>query len=72
MSANASVRFGPGYGPVIVLTGLKSSLGGGQSVQVTFTFASAGSITVSVPVALTSDGPQDAPSIPVTQTSPSE
>jgi copper(I)-binding protein len=36
--------------PQIVLTGLASSLSGGESVQLTFIFAVAGAITVGVPV----------------------
>jgi copper(I)-binding protein len=36
--------------PKVVLTGLTSSLSGGQSIQMSFTFAVAGTITIPVPV----------------------
>jgi copper(I)-binding protein len=36
--------------PKVVLTGLTSPLSGGQTVQLVFTFAEAGSVTLSVPV----------------------
>jgi len=62
------VRFGTDDNPVILLSGLTKSLGGGQSIPVTFTFAQAGSITVVVPVALTSGAPLNAPTVPVRQT----
>jgi copper(I)-binding protein len=39
-----------GPAPKIVLSGLTSSLVGGQSVAMTFTFAEAGSVTLQVPV----------------------
>jgi copper(I)-binding protein len=39
-----------GPAPQVVLTGLTSSLAGGESVTMTFTFAEAGSLTVQVPV----------------------
>jgi copper(I)-binding protein len=36
--------------PKVVLTGLTSSLSGGQAIQMSFTFAVAGTITIPVPV----------------------
>jgi periplasmic copper chaperone A len=36
--------------PKVVLTGLTSSLSGGQTIQMSFTFAVAGTITIPVPV----------------------
>jgi copper(I)-binding protein len=39
-----------GPAPKVVLAGLTSSLAGGESVAMTFTFAEAGSLTVQVPV----------------------
>ena len=40
--------------PVIVLSGLTAPLYGGNTIRVTFTFANAGTITLTVPVQLTS------------------
>jgi copper(I)-binding protein len=39
-----------GPAPKVVLTGLSSPLSGGQTVQLSFTFAEAGTITMGVPV----------------------
>jgi copper(I)-binding protein len=39
-----------GPSPKIVLTGLTNALSGGQTIQLTFTFAEAGAITLGVPV----------------------
>jgi copper(I)-binding protein len=39
--------------PVVVLTGLKQQLFPGTQISVTFTFQSAGSVTITVPIALT-------------------
>lgn len=64
ITPNGSVRFGgPGEGPVILLVGLKDTLGGSQTVVLTFTFANAGSTSVITPVDLTSGGYSNAPTV---------
>ena len=49
LPANTPVDLG-GPVPQVVLTGLVNSLSGGQTIQMSFTFAVAGTITVPVPV----------------------
>ncbi|MGI8681609.1 MAG: copper chaperone PCu(A)C [Mycobacteriales bacterium] len=52
--AGSALRFGPDS-THLVLQGVTRGLRSGESVQVTFTFASAGSTTLTVPVALSED-----------------
>jgi copper(I)-binding protein len=49
---------GNGTGPSVTLVGLTDDIGVGQSVNVTFTFEQAGSVTIPVPVATS---PRDLP-----------
>lgn len=49
---NTAVVLGGDKGPSISLDGLTQSLGSGQTVSVTFTFRTAGSVTVTLPVKL--------------------
>jgi copper(I)-binding protein len=49
LPAQALVDLG-GPKPEVVLTGLASQLGGGETIQLVFTFAEAGTITMAVPV----------------------
>jgi copper(I)-binding protein len=48
--ANGTLFIGNGTGPSVTLVGLSKGLSVGQFVQVTFTFAQAGQVTVPVPV----------------------
>ena len=58
-----SVYFGYDGGdkPVILLVGIKEPLAGGNVISLTFTFATGGSVTAAVPVALTEGSAEDAP-----------
>ena len=56
--ANGILYLGNGTGPSVTLVGLADDLGVGQSVNVTFTFEQAGSVTIPVPVATS---PRDLP-----------
>jgi copper(I)-binding protein len=56
--ANGILYLGNGTGPSVTLVGLADDIGVGQSVNVTFTFEQAGSVTVPVPVATS---PRDLP-----------
>jgi copper(I)-binding protein len=49
--ARGTLFIGNGTGPSVTLVGLSGELGVGQYVDVTFTFARAGEVTVPVPVA---------------------
>jgi copper(I)-binding protein len=48
--AESTLYLGNGTGPAVTLVGLAEDLGVGQSIDVTFTFESAGEVTVPVPV----------------------
>jgi copper(I)-binding protein len=48
--AASTLFIGTGTGPSVTLVGLTEEVGVGQSVDVTFTFEQAGSVTVTVPV----------------------
>ena len=48
--AGGLLQIGTGQGPAITLVGLTEEIGVGQYVDVTFTFAEAGEVTVAVPV----------------------
>jgi copper(I)-binding protein len=56
--ADGILYLGNGTGPSVTLVGLADDLGVGQSVNVTFTFEQAGSVTVPVPVGTS---PRDLP-----------
>ncbi|HET6876574.1 MAG TPA: hypothetical protein VFH38_03510 [Jatrophihabitans sp.] len=57
--AASRVSFGvPETEKVLLLTGMKRSLYPGEAIEITFTFATAGSVTVDVPVALTETPPE--------------
>jgi copper(I)-binding protein len=56
--ANGILYLGNGTGPSVTLVGLADDIGVGQSVNVTFTFEQAGSVTIPVPVATS---PRDLP-----------
>jgi copper(I)-binding protein len=63
--SNTAVRFNNAGGPVVLLDGLTKSLGGGDTLSLTFTFAKAGSVTVAVQLAQSANGASDAPSLQV-------
>lgn len=66
IGAGSSQAFGLGPAdPVVVLTGLTQQLFPGTQISVTFTFQSAGSVTLVVPIALTG-----APTSPLSVTPP--
>ena len=50
--AGGLLQFGNGQGPSVTLVGLADEVGVGQFVDVTFTFAEAGEVTVPVPVGI--------------------
>ena len=52
--ANGTLFLSNGQGPAVTLVGLSDQLGVGQYVDVTFTFANAGDVTVPVPVGVAS------------------
>jgi copper(I)-binding protein len=56
--AEGILYLGNGTGPSVTLVGLADDIGVGQSVNVTFTFEQAGSVTIPVPVATS---PRDLP-----------
>jgi copper(I)-binding protein len=56
--AEGILYLGNGTGPSVTLVGLTDDIGVGQSVNVTFTFEQAGSVTIPVPVATS---PRDLP-----------
>jgi copper(I)-binding protein len=56
--ADGILYLGNGTGPSVTLVGLADDIGVGQSVDVTFTFEQAGSVTILVPVAT---APRDLP-----------
>jgi copper(I)-binding protein len=56
--ANGILYLGNGTGPSVTLVGLADDVGVGESVDVTFTFEQAGSVTILVPVATS---PRDLP-----------
>jgi copper(I)-binding protein len=63
--ANTAIRFNNAGGPVVLLDGLTKALRGGETVDITFTFAKAGAVTVAVPLAQTAGQASDAPVLPV-------
>lgn len=63
--SNQAVRFGydASNRPVILLIGLTAPIGGGSAASLTFTFATAGTVTAAVPVTLTENGADDSPTL---------
>lgn len=59
------MTFGGAGQPVILLVGITDVLGGGQSVNLSFTFSTAGSVTLPTAVDLIDGGYINAPNVSI-------